>query len=63
MRRAVALGKIVAEVARNGETTSFALRLYMENRISYGSYKKAVVKGKLIFNSGGQSLIQENQND
>ena len=39
------LTKIVAEVAREGKVTRNAVRLYVENRISYAAFQEAVQRG------------------
>jgi len=44
-RREMALEHIRIEVAKNGEVTPYAVRMYVENSVSYSAFKEAVNKG------------------
>lgn len=43
--------QIMVEVAENGSVTKKAMRLYIENRISYQTFMKQVGKGIKIYES------------
>ena len=49
MKIKTALEIIRAEVAENGEVTSKAMRLYIENRISFLKFNKTVQDGIEIY--------------
>lgn len=44
-KRNLVINQIISEIAHEGQETSLSMRLYIENRISYEIYKKAVQKG------------------
>lgn len=49
LSRKDALNLIVSDAASYGKDSGVGLRLYIENRISYSAYKKAVLKGVSIY--------------
>ncbi len=50
-KREHALATIRAEVAETGEVTFFAMRAYVENRISRKAFNEAVAQGMKAFNA------------
>jgi len=50
MNRKVALDTIRAEYATHGDATTAAMRAYVESRVSYAAYTRAMKAGMMIYN-------------
>ena len=49
MNRKTALATVRAEYAEHGEETTVAMRIFMENRLSYGAFMGARREGMRIY--------------